>query len=294
MERRAKKKLPLEQRLAEEETESEQEETEEASTGDEAEHEDGEAEAEHKDAEDEAWGRHSMKNSFMTKVLSPLIGYGSTFELVQYVYDLNLWTTLGSKKNLGYDVPLRVLMKGHSFSPLYWKEVHNALVDLVRQVGLPKLFWTISPLEYLAPYHEWVTDEMQKTLRERMHLPAAETLHMTHCLLQITHGLLTGTNQHKDSRLTDRSWSKHLLAAKDDSGHDVELTVFTRLEFQDGSRKEGTFRYQGSGRPHIHVLIFGEDFDRAKLENFVKASLPHDDDALAGKVKCSQRDRAEE
>eukprot|EP00959_Pyramimonas_sp_CCMP1952_P458211 9476255-Pyramimonas_sp.AAC.1 len=115
----------------------------------------------------------------MAKVLSPLIGYGTSFELLQYVYDLNLWSTLGSRKNLGLGdkVPMRVLMKGNSFSPLYWKEVHNGLIDLVRQVGMPKMFWTMSPYEYLAPYHEWVQDEMSKSLSKRMHLPAAESLH---------------------------------------------------------------------------------------------------------------------
>eukprot|EP00969_Alexandrium_andersonii_P170404 7534608-Alexandrium_andersonii.AAC.1 len=80
----------------------------------------------------------------MAKCASPLLGYASTFELVQFVYDLNLWTALGAKKNLDVGVPMRVLMKGHSFSPLYWKEVHAALVDLVKQVGFPKLFFTIA------------------------------------------------------------------------------------------------------------------------------------------------------
>ena len=70
--------------------------------------------------------RTSVKRSFLAKCLSPLLGYGSTFELVQFVFDLNLWATLGAKKNLGFDnVPMRVLMKGHTFSPerstaLWW------------------------------------------------------------------------------------------------------------------------------------------------------------------------------
>ena len=147
-------------------------------------------------SDDEGAGaeHHSMKKRFMSKVLSPLIGYGSTFELVQYVCDLNLWSGLGAKKNLRCNVPLRLLMKGHSFSPMYWKQVHNALIDLVRQVGPPKLFWTMSPYGYLLPYHEWLSDDTQKTLHARLHSPAAEALHMTHVLLEITHGLLSCVN----------------------------------------------------------------------------------------------------
>ena len=45
-------------------------------------------------------GRQSTKRSFLAKVFSPLLGYGSNFELIQFVYDLNLWSSLGSKKNL--------------------------------------------------------------------------------------------------------------------------------------------------------------------------------------------------
>lgn len=81
-------------------------------------------------------GRHSMKQSFMTKVHAPLIGYGQDFELQQFVYDLNLWSSLGSKKNNKYEVPLRIMMKNHPCAPLYWKDVHNGLIDLVRQIML--------------------------------------------------------------------------------------------------------------------------------------------------------------
>ena len=207
---------------------------------------DSDSEASDEDDEGAGAEHHSMKKSFMSKVLSPLIGYGSTFELVQHVYDVNLWSGSGAKKNLRCNVPLRLLMKGHSFSPMYWKQVHNALIDLVRQVGPPKLFWTMSPHEYLLPSHEWLSDELQKALRARLHLPAAEALNMTHVLPEITHGLLSGVNC---QNTRNRGWKKHLLRAKNDSGEPVKLIVFTRVEFQDGTHKEGTKRYEGSCRP---------------------------------------------
>ena len=58
----------------------------------------------------------------MTKVLSPLIGYGTANALFQFVYDLHMWTMLGAKKHVrGGEVPLLVLLKGASFSQLYWR-----------------------------------------------------------------------------------------------------------------------------------------------------------------------------
>ena len=38
-----------------------------------------------------------IKRGFIIKLLSPLIGYGADFELLQFVYDLSMWTTIGTK-----------------------------------------------------------------------------------------------------------------------------------------------------------------------------------------------------
>ena len=136
------------------------------------------------------------------------------------------------------------------------------------------------------------SDEMQKTLRARLHFPAAKALHMTHVLLEITHGLLSGVNC---QNTRNRGWKKHLLRAKNASGEPVKLIVFTRVEFQDGTHKEGTKRYEGSGRLHVHVLIFGEEMGRLKLEEVVSASMPSADfPMLRGKVACSQADKDED
>jgi hypothetical protein len=159
------------------------------------------------DEDDEGWGeddgdaeedeggdeqRHSTKRLFAARAMGPFLGLASNFDVVQFVYDLNLWSVLGSKKNMAGGVPMRIMMRGHSFSPLYWKSLHGALIDLVRQIGLPKIFWTFSPYEWSFPYHEYVRDEMAKELRGRLHLPVAETLHMTHVMLEMVTGLLVG------------------------------------------------------------------------------------------------------
>jgi hypothetical protein len=101
-----------------------------------------------------------------------------------------MWTLLGAKRNFGErkEVPLRILCKGVSFSPLYWRLRHAALIDAQRQLGFPSLFYTISPYEWSMPYHKWIVDELRKDLKTRLHLPAAETMHLAHALMQLTQG----------------------------------------------------------------------------------------------------------
>ena len=60
------------------------------------------------DLDDVEEGRHSAKASFMAKVHSPLLGYGTDYELMQYVWDLNMWSHLGGAKNAVQGTPLRV------------------------------------------------------------------------------------------------------------------------------------------------------------------------------------------
>ena len=214
----------------------------------------GDAGSDTDDDEDADGRRHSVKRAYSALALSARLGYGSSYEVLHFAYDLNLWSALGAKKTTSreYDAPMRVLMKGHSFSPLYWRGVHCALLDMVRQVGYPKIFWTISPYEWSMPYHVWLRDEMAKELRGRLHLAVAESLHVTHVLLQVVRGVLAGRTG-KPSR---DPWQRHLLQAVGPGGEVHPVHVFLRVEFQDGTRKAPTQDYHGSGRPHIHVLVF--------------------------------------
>ena len=134
--------------------------------------------------------RHSVKRAYAALALASRIGYGSSYKILHFAYDLSLWSALGAKKktSMEYDLPMRVLMKGHPFSPLFWQAVHWGLIDMVRQMGYPKIFWTISPYEMSMPYHQWMLDEMAKELQGRMDLPVAETLHITHVLLEVVRG----------------------------------------------------------------------------------------------------------
>ena len=239
--------------------------------------------------EDDAEGlddrRHSIKRSFFCKLLSPLLGYGSDFELLQYVFDLHLWTDLGSKRNVANGTAMRIMMRGHPMSPLYWTDVKNGLHDLVRQIGYPHLYWTLAPYERSFPYRAFLLDEMQKLLRERLRLPAFETLHLAHTMLQVTRSLLAGRGQHRGV-----GWTQHLLGQGQGRNG---VHFFTRIEFQDGSKKAGTQQYHGSGRPHVHALFWLENPDASALGSVAAAteSLLESEQNLAAFVRGSQRDR---
>lgn len=204
------------------------------------------------EAEEEPQAKQCIKRSFQTKLLSPLLGYGSDFELLQYVYDLHLWTDLGSKRNRAGDTKMRFMMKGHPMSPLYWENIKFGLFDVVRQLGFPDLYWTLAPWEPSFPYHQFMLDEMQKLLCSRTKLPALEAMHLAHVMLDTCRYFLAGHGKQKG-----RGWTQHLLGGKL-PGYDVDncVSFFTRIEYQDGSKKEGTQRYHGSGRPHVHALFW--------------------------------------
>ena len=229
-----------------------------------------------------AEGRQSLKASFLAKVLSPVLGYGTDAELSQYVYDLWMWTRLGGAKNSS-GVPLRLALAGSSFSPEFWRTWHCALLDVQRQVGLPTLFLTIAPYEWGFPYHAFMEDEMAKLLRSRLWLPAAETLHLAHVLTQVLVGFVTGKN-HQNVR-GDRCWKDHLL------GKDKVITFFGRLEFQDGKRKRVHRQaqdYHGRGTVHLHALIWLEDLAAAKPEDIITAVLPDPATPMGALVRGSQ------
>ena len=169
-----------------------------------------------------------------------------------------------------------------AFSPLCWRGVHLALLDLVRQVGLPQLFFTLAPYEWSFPYHDWVLDAMAKQLRPRLCLPVAETLHIAHVLTQAVKGLLLGRTGGQ------LPWASHVFACPGEA----KLQFFLRLEYQDGTRKAASQDYHGSGRVHVHVIAFAPPGVLAKLPiaDQVQAVLP-DEPNLRGYVEGSQLDR---
>ena len=110
-------------------------------------------------------------------------------------------------------------------------------------------------------------------------------------------GLLSGNTGHRKRD----PWQQHLLKT---TSEDDNVRVF-RVEFQDGTHKAPTQDYHGSGRPHIHVLVFAsrEAMESTSLPAAASASLPKDleagqegadaaEDILAAAVEGSQLDRS--
>ena len=208
--------------------------------------------------------RSTIRKRFCALALGPLLGYADTFEMLQFAYDLVLWSEIGAKRNMAR-APLRIMMAGHSASPEYWKAVRFALVDMVRQQGWPLAMITQSVREEMMPYPHWVCDAMKKGCKARGRLPVAETLATTHCLMQTVRGAICGETPPKEQ------WRSHLLCPADGR---VSLGVFNRIEFQDGTRKAATQDYHGSGRVHTHTVLFGSlnDFARLPLTRVLSAA----------------------
>ena len=123
------------------------------------------------DEEDGDGHRHSAKTKFTMYARCKVLDYGLNFELLQYVCDLTLWSSLGSKKKLCCASPMRLMLPGNWFG----------VIDLCRQVGLPRFMWACAPHERSSPYHAWVLGAMRKTLRPRLWLPIHER--MTHMMV---------------------------------------------------------------------------------------------------------------
>ena len=186
---------------------------------------------ENEEQAEEGSGRHSVKRSFMRKVFSPIIGYGHDFELLQFVYDLTMWSRIGGGKSACAGLPLRLVLKGETFSPLYWKSKHQALLDMQRQCGYPSLFKTMAPWEYSFPYHFFVLDEMEKGGRGRMQLAGLETLHTAHVFTELNRGLYSGRNKTS----AQDGWKDHILSADsvpEERRPQTVVNYFQRLEFQ--------------------------------------------------------------
>eukprot|EP00972_Heterocapsa_arctica_P027168 3995315-Heterocapsa_arctica.AAC.1 len=55
---------------------------------------------------------------------------------------------------------------------------------------------------------------MEKDLRIRLHLPAAETMHLAHALMELAQGWLMGTNSTSTSQ-KGKNWDQHILRGPD-------------------------------------------------------------------------------
>ena len=207
---------------------------------------------------DRETSRCSRKTSFMKKVSSTIVDYATTYDLLQFQYDMWLFKTVSSALTCGrfrMCSPARSL-EAKPFSVGYWKWQHRYLLDAVNQFGAPTAFLTISPYEWFFPVPPWLSSMRDLTGRGPTQLAAFETTHITHVLEQIIRGYLCGSN--------DKKWSNHVFNYNNISSFSNILTYFYRFESQN------------RGTVHVHLLVWLKDIKQSRF-NLVRADVPWSD-----------------
>ena len=114
---------------------------------------------------------------------------------------------------------------------------------------------------------------------------------MAHVLLQLDKGYICGDMRNQNR--AGRNWKSHVLGPEDEENNiSTVVAHVTRLEFQDGKRKQASQRYHGRGTVHSHSLGFLENVEAIGLEKKIQATIPPKDTEpfLHGLVLDSQQD----
>ena len=208
----------------------------------------------------------SILTSFRCKILSNIVDYNSTFELVQFHYDRWLYKTICAAVSISKKMkasPLRTL-ETKNFSPEYWRWQQRFLEDAVLQFGHPSFFLTISPYEWDFPKAHWI----QRTLLNHDMIPTAcgvmETIHIAHVLEQLCKGYITGCN------------------TKDWETHEFKHVFFNMEKQQSGNVRCVFFRFEYQNRRsiHLHMLVWLKHISLINL-NLLSATVPNDMEQLA-------------
>eukprot|EP00973_Karenia_brevis_P006276 854668-Karenia_brevis.AAC.1 len=157
---------------------------------------------------------------------------------------------------------------------------------MVRQCGYPRLYGTKATYENSMTYHAFLEDQHRKMHSPRVRMAVPETLHNTHVLTQSVLGAILGINVN----MRDRVWQRHVLQNRKYDDTTGRLAAMIRVEFQDGSRKDPTQDYHGSGRPHVHWVVCAEKPESLVFHQVASASLDHEE-PLRGYVEKGQCDK---
>eukprot|EP00435_Cladocopium_sp_Y103_P018968 s5533_g4.t1 len=218
--------------------------------------------------------------------MGPILDYAADYKLLHFVFDLSLWSDLGAKRHACPRMPMRVVLKGSTFTPAFWAMRHAAVLDLQRQCGFPVLFKTWAPYEWSAPYHAALLHQLAALLRSRQHLAGLETLHLAHILVELLREWVAGgSRKHGDQSSV---WNNRFLAATLPNGKQCRINFAARLEFQDGKRKQASQQYHGRGAVHLHAVLFAEELEALTLHTKLRATAPAKDDPS----EAIRRDRA--
>ena len=128
----------------------------------------------------------------MTKVFSEIADYGTSFELLQFHYDIWLFKTVSGAITTARQRSCSpaTSLQAKTFSSEFWKWQLRCLIDSVKQFGFPSLFIVISPSEWSFPLPPWLQQLQQLSGLGETNLAAFETLHFVNTLEQIVRGYL--------------------------------------------------------------------------------------------------------
>ena len=135
----------------------------------------------------------------MTKVFSEIADYGTSFELLQFHYDIWLFKTVSGAITTAWkrSCSPATSLEAKTFSCEFWKWQLRCLIDSVKQFGFPDLFITISPSEWSFPLPARLQQLQQLSGLGEKNFAAFETLHFVNTLEQIVRGYLCGSNDSK-------------------------------------------------------------------------------------------------
>lgn len=232
----------------------------------------------------------SPKAAFLTKCLSAVADYSSSFELLQFQYDRWILTKfLGRAQAVRpAQLELKYAMADLSETPYCCYLNHMRLIDMHRQLGPASYFITLAPGVFSTQWHAWVAHQAALTGKALLGNAVVEVLHLLHGLRQIvTKYLLQGSRSPfwvpSQKKTCVRAW-------------------LYRVEFQEGTRKSGPNaarpdvpQRDGTGVPHIHLLVWTDGMDHlSHLASELSAELPTDNSRLAAAVRrqqCSHESR---
>ncbi len=222
----------------------------------------------------------SPKAAFVAKLRCEIADYGASYELLQFQFDRALLRAVSGRgvasAKSGMDMAFGLHDK--HWTPMYWKDHHRVLQDVVLQRGPPQLFVTVSPWEQDFPWPRWVDHVHRAMGCVPTDAAGPETLAIAHALRQCIAGFLAGH--------TGGNWTAHWLGDKS-GGRNPVLGYFARFEFQDG----GSQHEYGKGRAslHTHALFWLERTRTVHLESILAAEMPSEDTDLREVVQRVQR-----
>ena len=223
----------------------------------------------------------SVKAAFMQKVCSEVPDYGGCYPLIQFQFDRYILKLVLNRTETAVndDVMLTGRLADKHWTPAYWKDHHRVLLDVVRQLGMPAIFLTISPWEWSFPWPAWVSKAHAALGKSATEVPGCEAIAVAHALQQCVAGFLAG-------HTSGKPWTYHWLGDKSGKQNPVQ-SFFGRFEYQDGG--ESHEYGKGRGSLHMHCLFWFTDVRSVGLESLLMAELPSDDVEVETLAKLVQR-----